>query len=82
MTKKEYEDEIIHKINNGVQKLGKELMDDKVTPAKDKTYQMDVLLDTMHFLSDYEENVKVLNDYWRNKRHQEKISRCSEEESK
>ena len=29
---------------------------------------MDVILDTMRFLNNYEENVKILNKYWCNKK--------------
>ena len=34
---------------------------------------MDVILDVLHFLADYEENVEVLNKYWVNKRLEEKM---------
>ena len=30
------------------------------------------MLDTLHFLQDYDENVKVLNKYWVEKRRREK----------
>ena len=35
--------------------------------------KLDVLIDTMHFLRDYDENVQVLNRYWLDKKYKEKF---------
>lgn len=53
---------------------------EKVRSNKDNktTLQMlertDVLLDLIKFLKDYEENVKVLNEYWLDKHYKEKYN--------
>ena len=45
--------------------------DDSIS-TQDKCIQMDVILDLMHFLNDYDENVQVLNRYIEQKRQREK----------
>ena len=40
--------------------------------TQDKCIQMDVILDLMRFLNDYDENVQVLNRYIEQKRQKEK----------
>lgn len=39
-----------------------------------KAMKLDVLIDTMKFLQNYDENTKVLNQYWLNKKRQEKFN--------
>lgn len=63
---------MLDKITKKLQEIGEELQSDTELPVWDKATQMDVMLDTLHFLQDYDENVKVLNKYWVEKRRREK----------
>lgn len=72
--------EMIDRIVESIQSLGLDMKQDDSTPVEDKVAQMDVLLDTIHFLSDYSENVKVLNSYWIEKRAKEKFKESKEME--
>lgn len=73
MTDKEYKDEIIKRVMIVLQEIGVEIHDDKTKTKDEKLIDADVLLDTMHFLKDYDENVKVLDKYWREKRRRQHI---------
>lgn len=57
-----------------LQAIGNELQQDTGVSAEDKMVKMDVFLDVLHFLCDYEENVKVLNKYWLERRKAEKYA--------
>lgn len=65
---------MIHELFKTLQLKGKELQDEKMS-LYEKASKLDVVLDTMKFLQDYDENVKVLNQYWNNKRKQEKFDK-------
>lgn len=71
-------DEVIKGITEYLQQQGEILQKSDISP-EDKATQLDVLLDTMHFLKDYDENIKVLNDYWINKRQREKFEKSFED---
>lgn len=64
---------MMDKITSAIQELGEQLQQDKTIPAKDKATQLDVLLDTLHFLDGYDENVPLLNEYWIKKRRKQKF---------
>lgn len=68
----EYKEDIIKLIMIELQKLGIDVQKDKSKSLDERTVKADVLLDTMHFLKDYDENVKVLDKYWRAKRRKQK----------
>ena len=65
MEDKEREEQIKKKIIDNIQKFlaqkGRTIQEDKETSVSDKCVQMDVILDTMHFLEDYDRNVEILN---------------------
>ena len=63
---------MIDKITDAIKDFGKEARENQTLTLNDKIDQVDVLLDTLKFLSDYDENVKVLNKYYANKRFQER----------
>ena len=65
-------EEMIKQVMIKLQELGLKSSEDKTKSKKDKLTEADVLLDTMHFLKDYDENVKVLDKYWRAKRYKHK----------
>lgn len=65
---------VMTRITNLLKAQGNYIRNDDLLSAKDKCIQMDVVLDLLHFLQDYEENTKVLNDYIRKKRYKEKFS--------
>lgn len=46
--------------------------EDNTISVQDKCTQMDVILDLMHFLNDYDENVQILNKYIEQKQQKEK----------
>ena len=58
---------MIDKIVEAIKNFGEETRNDKDTSLKDKCIQVDVLLDTIKFLDNYDENIKVLNDYYTKK---------------
>ena len=72
-TKKISRDTIIEKIDIALQEQGTDIRDNGELTPEEKLFQMDVILDVLHFLADYEENVEVLNKYWVNKRLEEKM---------
>jgi translation elongation factor P/translation initiation factor 5A len=58
---------MIDKIIEAIKDLGRETKENEQVSTKDKFDQVDVLLDTMKFLNNYDENVKVLNTYYAEK---------------
>lgn len=69
MTAKE---EMINKISRA---LSKEIDFVRMNPNKttdEKIQQIDVLNDTMHFLRDYDKNIKILQDYVAKNRFEER----------
>ncbi len=64
---------VIDEITRKLEEIGKQLQQDKDMNPQDKAVQVDVMLDTLHFLQDYDENVKVLNQYWMEKRRRQKF---------
>ena len=64
---------VIDEITRKLEEIGKQLQQDKGMNPQDKAVQVDVMLDTLHFLQDYDENVKVLNQYWMEKRRRQKF---------
>lgn len=62
------------KLFQALQQQGEELRSSGLQ-GLDVAEQLDVLIDTMHFLQDYDENVRVLNDYWLKKRQEEKFKK-------
>lgn len=55
--------QIIDKLIIGLQAEGKFIKQDETKTVEDKLMEIDVLLDTVKFLSNYETNVKILNNY-------------------
>lgn len=65
---KQIREETIMSILKALQDTGEIVREDKKASLDDKVIKMDVILDTMRFLNNYEENVKILNKYWCNKK--------------
>lgn len=63
MQDKDYKELMKEKIKEFIRQEALSLNDNLVLSPKDKLEQMDVLLNTDHFLNDYDENVKILNDH-------------------
>lgn len=55
---------MVKKLIKTIQTIGEDINTDDKLSIKVKSSQMDVLIQTLHFLTNYEENVKVLHDYW------------------
>lgn len=61
-------DIVIKRLENMLQGAGQYVRDDDTLTPEQQLVQVDVILDTMKFLQNYEENIKVLNKYWLEKR--------------
>lgn len=72
-SKEQILEQILDRLVQLLQEQGMILHNDDC-PIQDKLIQVDVLLNTMHFLKDYDENVKVLNEYWIKKHHEERLN--------
>ena len=70
--------EIINKLFDAIQTEAVFVRENTELSSEAKLLQVDVLLDVQHFLKDYEQNVKILNEY--NIRH--RLYRCKEKEGK
>lgn len=55
--------DMIDKITHALKDIGDQTQNDETLPLTDKFFQVDVLMDTLRFLKDYEKNVKILNQY-------------------
>lgn len=64
------QDKMINQVMLMLQDMGDKLRVDNSNSPSEMLPQADVLLHTMHFLKDYEENIQVLNKYWLHKKHQ------------
>ena len=69
MTPKEV---IMSRITNVLKGQALYIKEDDSISTQDKCIQMDVILDLMHFLNDYDENVQILNKYIEKKKQKEK----------
>lgn len=73
MNKEEIQKQVINKICNFLELEGKKIQVDNNKSVNQKAIEVDVLLDTMHFLRDYERNIEVLqNEVVKNKYEKEK----------
>ena len=75
---KEFKKQIIDEVSELIMQKGKEIQDSDM-PTMEQLTKVDVLLDTVHFLSAYDENVKVLNRYWLAKKWKMKFGRLPKE---
>ena len=64
------QDKMINQVMLMLQDMGDKLRVDNSNSPSEMLPQADVLLHTMHFLKDYEENIQVLNEYWLHKKYQ------------
>lgn len=69
---------VMQRLTNVLKGQGMIIREDKTTSNEDKLVQMDVVLDIMRFLDQYDENIKVLNEYWRKKQCEEKFKQSKE----
>ena len=76
MKDKNERDIVIKRLENMLQGAGQYVRDDDTLTPEQQLVQVDVILDTMKFLQDYEENVKVLNKYWLEKRWKQKFEKA------
>ena len=73
MNKEEIQKQVINKICNFLESEGKKIQVDNNKSVNQKAIEVDVLLDTMHFLRDYKRNIEVLqNEVVKNKYEKEK----------
>ena len=54
---------MIDKIIEAIKDFGEDTRKNTEMSTKDKCIQVDVLLDTIRFLDNYDENVKILNEH-------------------
>ena len=81
MEDEDYKKQIIDEITNFITQRGQQVRDSDLS-VDDQVTQVDVLLDTLHFLQGYDENVKVLNKYWLEKRWKQKFSKVRDKSEK
>ena len=68
MNKEEIQKQIINKISDFLESEGKKIQADNNKSLNQKAIEVDVLLDTMHFLRDYKRNIEILqNEIVKNK---------------
>ena len=60
---KDAKQSMIDEISDRIRDLGEEIRYNKDLSMEDKMTQIDILLDTIKFLKDYDENVKILNKH-------------------
>ena len=70
---------MIDKLISLLQHEGEILKEESIDPIS-ALERLDVLIDSMKFLENYEENCKVLNQYWINKNYQNKFKYQEERE--
>ena len=63
---------IMSRMTNVLKGQAMYIKEDDSISTQDKCIQMDVILDLMRFLNDYDENIQVLNRYIEQKRQKEK----------
>ena len=56
-----------------LEEVGDNIRKNKELSARDQMTQVDVALDVMKFLKNYDENVKILNAYWSKKNWEDKF---------
>ena len=64
--------EIIQKIQTALSKEIEFVRQEKGKTTEEKMAEIDVLLDTIKFLNNYDENVKVLNKHIRDKQREDR----------
>lgn len=70
----EGKEQFIQELVKLIEQKGKEVQASG-EPAETQLPKVDVMLDVVRFLDHYDENVKVLNEYWSRKRYAEKFNR-------
>ena len=78
MEDRKFKKEIINELDKAIEQIAKKLKDSN-SNINEQVVKVDVLLDTMKFLDNYDENVEVLTKYWLEKKWQTKFSRLPKE---
>ena len=65
--------EMILKITKYLAEQSDKIMSDKSLSTKDKLSQMDIVLNTTKFLTDYDKNIEILNKYYYDNRYNNTI---------
>lgn len=79
MENKSNKDLMINEVLQALQEQGEHLRDNKELTNMDTAERLDVLINVMHFLKDYDENIQVLDRYWLEKRQKEKFTKAVQE---
>ena len=79
MENKSNKDLMINEVLQALQERGEHLRDNKELTNMDTAERLDVLINVMHFLKDYDENIQVLDRYWLEKRQREKFTKAVQE---
>lgn len=72
-TDKSAKEQLIIRMFDMLKEQGMYVREDKTLTDKEKLEQADTILNIMKFLKDYDENIEVLDKYWREKHHREKF---------
>ena len=72
-TDKSAKEQLIIRMFDMLKEQGMYVREDTTLTDKEKLEQADTILNIMKFLKDYDENIEVLDKYWREKHHREKF---------
>lgn len=70
---KSAKEQLMTRMFNVLKGQGMYVREDIALTDKEKLEQADIILNIMKFLKDYDENIEVLDKYWREKHHGEKF---------
>ena len=78
-TDKSAKEQLIIRMFNVLKGQGMYVREDTSLTDREKLEQADIILNMMKFLKDYDENIEVLDKYWKEKHYKEKFGNRIEE---
>ena len=78
-TDKSAKEQLMTRMFNVLKGQGMYVREDTSLTNREKLEQADIILNMMKFLKDYDENIEVLDKYWKEKHYKEKFGNRIEE---
>ena len=78
-TDKSAKEQLMTRMFNVLKGQGMYVREDTSLTDREKLEQADIILNMMKFLKDYDENIEVLDKYWKEKYYKEKFGNRIEE---
>lgn len=78
-TDKSAKEQLMTRMFNVLKGQGMYVREDTSLTDREKLEQADIILNMMKFLKDYDENIEVLDKYWKEKHYKEKFGNKIEE---